>query len=130
MKMSSDNNEHIDERIDKMTLLYVKVNPNSDEDSYSATLANTFIEAYQKNHPNDSIEKLDLYNEDIPFLDVDIFSAWGKFADHQELTSTELEKAQKMDELTNQFLKADKVLFATPFWNLSYPPMLKAYIDT
>lgn len=113
-----------------MSILYVKANPKRDEDSFSAQLANHFIDSYLKNNPNDTVEKLDLYNEDIPFLDVDIFSAWGKFADHKELNPTELEKAQKMDELTNQFLNADKVIIAAPFWNLSFPPMLKAYIDT
>lgn len=113
-----------------MTLLYVKANPKSDRDSYSAQLANFFLTNYKQNHPNETIEKLDLYNEDIPFLDVDVFRAWGKFAKQEDLTGLELEKVERMDELTNQFLNADKVVVAAPFWNLSYPPMLKAYIDT
>ncbi|MBS4220925.1 FMN-dependent NADH-azoreductase [Bacillus sp. FJAT-49711] len=111
-------------------VLYIKVNPKSDEQSRSSMLANHFIEEYKRHHPEDTVEKLDLYKADIPFLDVDVFSAWGKFAAHEELTETEMIKALRMDELTSQFLEADKLIFATPFWNLSYPPMLKAYIDT
>ena len=111
-------------------LLYIKVNPKKDEDSHSSQLANSFIRSYQENNTSHLIERLDLYNEDIPFLDVDVFSAWGKFAARKELTSSELVKVKRMDELTEQFLSADKIVFAVPFWNLSYPPMLKAYIDT
>jgi len=116
--------------INMAKVLYVKVNPKSDEQSRSSMLANYFIEEYKQHHPGDTIEKLDLYKADIPFLDVDVFSAWGKFAAHEELTETEMIKALRMDELTSQFLEADKLIFATPFWNLSYPPMFKAYIDT
>ncbi|RSK53985.1 FMN-dependent NADH-azoreductase [Bacillus canaveralius] len=111
-------------------VLYVKVNPKADEQSYSSRLANAFLEEYKTLHPEDEVEKLDLYKEEIPFLDVDVFSAWGKFASHDELTEVEREKAQHMDQLTNQFLEADKVIFSAPFWNLSFPPMMKAYIDT
>lgn len=112
------------------TLLYVKANPKKDEDSDSAQLANFFLDAYQQSNPTHEIEILDLYNEDIPFLDVDIFSAWGKFTSQEELTKSELIKVKKMDKLTEQFLNADKMVVAAPFWNLGYPPMLKAYIDT
>ena len=111
-------------------LLYVKVNPKQDADSYSARLAGGFLEAYQESHPQDEIITLDLYKEDIPFLDVDVFSAWGKFAAESELSPTELEKVQRMNELTDQFLAVDKVVFSAPFWNLSFPPMMKAYLDT
>lgn len=112
------------------TLLYIKINPKSDTTSYSARLAQAFMDAYVAAHPEDQVEVLDLYRSDIPFLDVDVFSAWGKFASHDELTPTEIEKVQRMNELTDQFLRADKIVFSSPFWNLSFPPMMKAYIDT
>lgn len=111
-------------------LLYVKVNPKVDEASYSTRLAKTFLDAYQSNHPEDEIITLDLYRSDIPFLDVDVFSAWGKFEVQSELTPQEQDKVKRMNELTDQFLAADKVVFSAPFWNLSFPPMMKAYIDT
>lgn len=112
------------------TLLYIKINPKSDATSYSAQLAQVFLDAYTAAHSEDQVELLDLYRSDIPFLDVDVFSAWGKFASHDELTPTEIEKVQRMNELTDQFLRADKIVFSSPFWNLSFPPMMKAYIDT
>src|SRR5699024_6463672 len=111
-------------------VLYVKVNPKRDEESQSSQLAKYYLELYKENKKGDVIDKLDLYESEIPFLDVDVFSAWGKFASQTTLTKTEQNKADQMDKLTNQFLNADKLIFAAPFWNLGYPPMLKAYIDT
>ena len=112
------------------TVLYVKVNPKDDTASYSTRLAHAFLEAYRTSHPDDEVITLDLYRSDIPFLDVDVFSAWGKFASETELTPLEQEKVKRMNELTDQFLAADKVVFSAPFWNLSFPPMMKAYVDT
>lgn len=111
-------------------LLYVKVNPKADEASYSTRLALAFLKAYETHHPEDEIITLDLYRSDIPFLDVDVFSAWGKFAAQSDLTPQEQDKVKRMNELTDQFLTADKIVFSAPFWNLSFPPMMKAYIDT
>lgn len=111
-------------------VLYVKVNPKTDEQSDSCKLANHFLKEYQLHNPEDEIEILDLYNADIPFLDVDVFRAWGKFAAKEKLNPVEQEKSERMDELTDQFMAADKVIFSAPFWNLSFPPMLKAYMDT
>lgn len=111
-------------------LLYVKVNPKEDEFSDSSKLANHFLKEYAIHNPEDTIEQLDLYKTDIPFLDVDVFRAWGKFASKEKLTPIEQEKSIRMDQLTDQFMAADKVVFSAPFWNLSFPPMLKAYMDT
>ncbi|MDP5276585.1 FMN-dependent NADH-azoreductase [Chengkuizengella axinellae] len=112
------------------TLLYVKGNPKQDKDSYSLRLGNAFIETYKAENLNDEVVELDLYKEEIPLIDGDILSAWGKFASNQELTQAEQEKVGKMNELTEQFLQADKVIFAAPMWNFGYPPMVKAYIDS
>ncbi|MFS0574919.1 NAD(P)H-dependent oxidoreductase [Sporosarcina sp. 179-K 3D1 HS] len=111
-------------------LLYVKVNPKEDGNSDSSILANFFLEEYRVHNPQDEIEILDLYKSDIPFLDVDVFRAWGKFASKEKLTPVEQEKSERMDQLTDQFMEADKIVFSAPFWNLSFPPMLKAYMDT
>ncbi|MCY1048102.1 NAD(P)H-dependent oxidoreductase, partial [Mammaliicoccus sciuri] len=33
-------------------------------------------------------------------------------------------------ELSDQFVNADKYVFVTPFWNFSFPPVMKAYLDS
>ena len=36
----------------------------------------------------------------------------------------------RFNELTDQFLSADKVVIANPMWNLNVPTRLKAWVDT
>ena len=37
-----------------------------------------FIESYKEAHPDDEVIHLDLYKENIPQIDADVFSGWGK----------------------------------------------------
>ncbi|OEH92458.1 FMN-dependent NADH-azoreductase [Bacillus solimangrovi] len=112
------------------TVLVVKANPKETEHSFSLRLTESFLNEYKQVNPNDEVIELDLYKQGVPFIDADVLSAWGKFAAGGELTATELEKVGKIDALTEQFIAADKVVFEAPMWNFSFPPFLKAYIDT
>ena len=38
-------------------------------------------------------------------------------------------KIERLAEILDEFLSADKYVFVSPMWNLSFPPVLKAYID-
>ena len=46
-----------------------------------------------------------------------------------ELSADEQRKVGRLGELVDQFVAADKYIFVTPFWNFSFPPIMKAYID-
>ncbi|MGA9288342.1 MAG: FMN-dependent NADH-azoreductase [Anaerobacillus sp.] len=114
-------------------VLYITVNPKSVKDSFSLSIGEAFLTTYQKEKPNDDILKLDLYNIDIPYIDTDVFNGWGKLQQGNEfdhLSADEQPKVSRINDLTDQFIKADKYVFVTPFWNFSFPPKLKAYIDT
>jgi FMN-dependent NADH-azoreductase len=50
------------------TVLYVKANPKSNENSKTFQIAEKFIESYNKKNPEDKIITLDLYKENINFL--------------------------------------------------------------
>ncbi|MDO6654949.1 MULTISPECIES: FMN-dependent NADH-azoreductase [Bacillales] len=114
-------------------LLYITVNPKPVKESFSLSIGEVFLETYQEKHQNDDVVKLDLYNIDLPYIDTDVFNGWGKLQqgnafDH--LSGDEQLKVSKINDLTDQFISADKYVFVTPFWNFSFPPKLKAYIDT
>ncbi|MFY0546117.1 FMN-dependent NADH-azoreductase [Brevibacillus sp. H7] len=114
-------------------MLYITANPKSDEQSYSLSVGRAFLEAYRTEKPNDEIIELDLYKMDIPYIDTDVFSGWGKLQQgkaFEELSAEEKSKVAKINELTEQFISADKYVFVTPMWNFSIPPKMKAYIDT
>lgn len=112
--------------------LYITANPNSKEVSYSMATGSAFIEKYAALNPDDQIVHIDLYKEYIPHIDSDVFSGWGKLnkgVSFEDLTADEQKKVGRLSALTEEFINADKYVFVTPFWNFSYPPVMKAYID-
>ena len=88
-----------------------------------------FIESYQDNHSDDEVKHIDLFTEDIPYIDKDVLTGWGKAAKGEELTSEESKKVTRLGAILDEFLEGDKYVFVSPMWNLSFPPVLKAYID-
>jgi FMN-dependent NADH-azoreductase len=115
------------------TVLYVTAHPHDDTQSYSMAVGKAFIESYREANPNDEVVHLDLYKENIPQIDVDVFSGWGKLrsgSSFDDLSSEEKSKVSRLGELTDQFVSADKYVFVTPLWNFSFPPVMKAYIDS
>ncbi|TBL81011.1 NAD(P)H-dependent oxidoreductase [Paenibacillus thalictri] len=115
------------------TVLYITANPNDHEKSYSMAVGNEFVQTYRAANPYDEIIHLDLFKIKVPQLDGDIFSSWDKLAagaSYDQLTDTEKAKLTRMSELVDQFIAADKYVFVTPIWNYSYPPVVKAYLDS
>lgn len=113
-------------------LLYVTVSPLTSEKSKSINVGEHFLNEYKTNHPNDTIETLDLFKDEIPFLNQDIFDAWSVLKSGESietLSKEDQDKVRRNDELLNQFIGADKIVFVNPMWNLFFPPVLKAYID-
>ncbi|MFZ5596645.1 MAG: FMN-dependent NADH-azoreductase [Bacillota bacterium] len=111
-------------------LLCIYANPKSPGESKSLTMAGVFLDVYRRKHPGDTISEVNAYGDNIPFIDPDVFSGWGKFQRNEALTGTEQEKVSRIAALTDQFIEADIYVFVTPMWNLGLPPMMKAYLDT
>lgn len=103
-------------------VLYIKANARPDEESRTFKISNSFIEEYKVQNPQDEIITLDLYKEGITFLPV------GKL-DEIHTPSDGAGRNHPILKYAYQFLAADKYIIAEPFWNLSIPAILKAYID-
>ncbi|WP_409288483.1 FMN-dependent NADH-azoreductase [Peribacillus sp. SCS-37] len=115
------------------TVLYISAHPHDETQSYSMAAGKAFIDAYRNSHPEDEVVIMDLYKEHIPQLDTDVFSGWGKLrsgSSYEQLTDEEKSKVGRLSELVDQFVAADKYVFVTPLWNFSFPPVMKAYIDS
>ncbi|MDV2582932.1 FMN-dependent NADH-azoreductase [Alkalibacillus haloalkaliphilus] len=113
-------------------VLYITAHPNGETKSFSMAAAKTFIEQYQNNNPEDEIVHIDLFHEDIPHIDADVFSGWeklGQSGSFNDLTEVEQYKVGRLSELCEQFINADKYVFVSPLWNFSFPPVMKAYLD-
>ncbi|MEH7414241.1 FMN-dependent NADH-azoreductase [Neobacillus drentensis] len=114
-------------------VLYITAHPHDETQSYSMAVGKAFIEEYKQVNKNDEVIHLDLYKENIPHIDADVFSGWGKLRSGQgfdQLTAEEQAKVGRLNELSDQFVGADKFVFVTPLWNFSFPPIMKAYLDS
>ncbi|MBM7095352.1 FMN-dependent NADH-azoreductase [Bacillus sp. H-16] len=110
-------------------VLFIKANPRPYEQSVSVQLYHTFLENYRKFHPDDQITELDLFEENLPYYDLDKINGMFKRAKGMELTESEIEATETVSRYLNQFLDADKIVFAFPLWNFTVPAALHTYLD-
>lgn len=92
------------------------------EQSRSLKLAKRFLDGWQKAHADGVITEVDLCKDrpvpQYPEVLAERDALWnaGKL-DHP------------MFDLAHQFAAADKIVMAAPFWDLSFPAILKIYLE-
>lgn len=111
------------------TVLFVKANNRPADQSVSVKLYYAFLASYKESHPNETVVELDLYNEDLPYVGVDMINGTFKSSRGFDLTAEEAKAVAVADKYLDQFLAADKVVFGFPLWNLTIPAVLHTYID-
>ena len=109
-------------------LLYIEASPRKDR-SNSTRVARTFLAAYQKSHPNDSVETLDLWATSLPRFDGATIEAKYAILQGQAHTPEQAQAWKSVVDVIEQFKSADKYLFSLPMWNFGVPYILKHYID-
>lgn len=109
-------------------LLYIESSPRKSR-SKSIQVAEEFLRTYRDLHPDDSIEKIDLWSTPLP--DFDGFTIDAKYAvlHGQDHTAEQVSAWQSIIDVCEQFKSADKYLFSVPMWNFGIPYKLKHYID-
>lgn len=100
-------------------VLFINSTPKAKADSITLQLADAFLEAYREANPGDEITTLNLYEEDIRFLDMN---------DLNQLLGADPGQVNFI-RYTTQFAEADKYVIAAPMWNLTVPAILSAYLD-
>ncbi|UXV42082.1 FMN-dependent NADH-azoreductase [Staphylococcus simulans] len=110
-------------------VLYITAHPLDEMVSNSMAVGKAFIDTYKAEHPEDEVVHIDLFKDEVPEIDAEVFSGWGKLQSGETLTDSEQQKVNRLTELVNQFVAADKYVFVTPMWNLSFPPAVKRYFD-
>lgn len=115
-----------------MQVLLIKANPRSTDNSVSLRLGEEFLKAYHGANPEDEIVIIDLYDTDIPQIDYELMGAMESLRGTksiEDLPEKTQARLKRYNELTDQFINADKYVFVTPMWNLSFPARVKDYID-
>ena len=109
-------------------LLYIQASPRGKR-SKSNTVADAFVETYKQANPQDTVEVLNLYEEDLPAFDGLAVQAKYSIMHGKEHSSEEVAAWKAIEEVIEQFKSADKYVLSVPMWNFSIPYRLKQYID-
>lgn len=113
-------------------LLYITANSKPENLSTSKTVGREFVNHFLKENSNYILEELDLYNEYIPDINYKIFAKRAKPVSGAEYNALNIEDRKAVDainSLCDQFLEADTYVIAAPMWSVSFPSILKKYID-
>ena len=92
-------------------LLYIEASPRKDR-SASIEIAGTFVTEYQKTHPGDAIDILDLWRTSLPEFDGEVVNA--KYAILHGLKHTEAQRQawSVVEKVISDSTGADKYLFS------------------
>ncbi|KWW17389.1 FMN-dependent NADH-azoreductase [Peribacillus simplex] len=110
-------------------VLFVKSNDRPAEQAISVKMYETFLNTYKEANSNDEITELDLFKLNLPYYGNTAITALYKRSQGMELTEEEVKIADTVQQYLNQFLAADKVVFAFPLWNATVPAPLITYIS-
>jgi FMN-dependent NADH-azoreductase len=92
-------------------------------------VARAFLDAYRAAHPEDTVDTLDVFAEDLPSFDGLTLQAKYTILHGKEHTEEEAAAWRAVEQQIERFTSADKYAFAVPMWNFGIPYRLKQYID-
>lgn len=92
------------------------------EKSRTLKLARHFLERYQATHPDTVVTEVDVCAHRLPPQYPEVLAERDELWNAGKLD-------QPMFDPAWQFAKADKIVIAAPFWDLSFPAALKIYLE-
>ncbi|MGQ7355875.1 FMN-dependent NADH-azoreductase [Streptococcus suis] len=112
------------------TVLLVKAHPLDAQKSYAVRALEDFQARYASLHPEDKIEIVDVFEDQVPALDKSLLEAMGAVKKGESISPEQAERLDRYNALTQQFLAADKIVVVNPLWNLNVPSQLVSWINT
>lgn len=112
------------------TVLIVKAHPFDPQKSYALRALEEFETRFASLHPEDLIEIVDVFEDEIPTLDKPLLEAMAAAKKGEEIASEQAERLERYNAFTQQFLSADKIVVVNPLWNLNVPSQLVSWINT
>jgi len=109
-------------------LLFIEASPRGGE-SKSIQIAETYLSVLLANNPDLDVDRLKLWEADLPAFDGDKVAAKMNVIVGQEQDAAQKSAWDQIVEIANRFIAADRYLFAVPMWNGGIPYRLKHYVD-
>ncbi|GAA3400591.1 FMN-dependent NADH-azoreductase [Paenibacillus hodogayensis] len=110
-------------------VLFVKANDRPAEQAVSVKMYEAFLASYKESHPHDAVTELDLFQEELPSYGNTAITGLYKLSQGWPLTPEEESVTTAVNRYLEQFLAADKVVFAFPLWNFMAPAPLITYFS-
>jgi len=107
-------------------ILHLDASPRGDR-SISRTLSKEFITNWKATYPSDTVTYRDLGHHPVPLIDEPWIAAAYSAPDQH--TPEQAAAIRPSNELVDEFLAADRYVFAIPMYNFSIPANFKAYLD-
>lgn len=126
---NKEQNTDIEENKTMSKVVFVKANDRPADQAISSKMYETFLNTFKEANPNTDITELDLFNLDLPYYGNTAITGVYKRSQGLELTTKEAKAADVVEQYLNQFLAAEKVVFAFPLWNFTVPAPLVTYIS-
>lgn len=102
-------------------LIYIKANPKADKESRTFRISESFMNSYREANPGDEIITHDLYQEEVKPITAEELGT--------RLEPKEEDSQESFYKYAYEFKACDKIVIASPMWNLSFPAILKCYLD-
>lgn len=110
------------------TLLYVIASPRGRR-SKSRALAEAFIDQWQQATPDGTVDRLDVFETDLPAFDGPAMEAKYTILHGDDPSGEQARAWSQVEEVIERFKSADKIVFAVPMWNFGIPYRLKQFFD-
>lgn len=105
-----------------MRLLFVNACPRERGVSRSLELCDTFIESFREKNPDVIVEELNLFKTGVHCYGIEEIERRDSLIKQKDLSD-------KMFDMAHKFASADIILVGAPYWDLSFPAILKAYVE-
>jgi FMN-dependent NADH-azoreductase len=103
-----------------MHILNIVTSPRK-EKSASTAIVNAFLSEYREHVRDVAVDKLDIWQEQLPEFDTEEINPKYKGVSGESMTPVETAPWEKIRELASRFQRADRIVLGVPMWNFSVP---------
>jgi FMN-dependent NADH-azoreductase len=111
-----------------MNILNIVTLPRK-EKSASTAIINAFLSEYRTHVGDVIVDRLDIWQEQLPEFDAEAINAKYKGVSGEPMTPVETTTWEKIRELASRFQRADRIVLGVPMWNFAFPYKFKQLID-
>lgn len=90
--------------------------------SRTKTLCHAFLDEFQKIHGDTQVETVSLIEHPVPALTHEALMTRNSLVSSNQLQ-------HPMFDMAHQFAEAELIVIGAPYWDLSFPAVLKSYIE-